>query len=255
LLGSLATPTPVSALMHGGFVNAGGLLLIRFGPVLETAPVVQAAAVTLGLSAAVYGILLMSVRPDIKGSLAASTVSQMGFMVASCGLGLYAAALWHLAAHGLFKAWLFLTAGSRIGIEQNRPQAEVTATSAATIALMTLAGGATALATTGEAPLPLLLAAATGVAAIVSTRGFALLAVGSTLFVAGSIAIAELLGKVMLPSGSSPVSAPGQFIIAAAFLGAWVYQQSRRSTALPPRLFVHLLNAATITPSSAGAKA
>lgn len=141
LLGSLSTPTPVSALMHGGFVNAGGFLLIRFGPVLEAAPAVQLAAVLIGLGAAVYGILVMSVRPDVKGSLAASTVSQMGFMIASCGLGFYAAALWHLVAHGLFKAWLFLTSGSCIGIEQYRPQVEMTPFAAAIVAIVTLCAG------------------------------------------------------------------------------------------------------------------
>lgn len=255
LLGSLATPTPVSALMHGGFVNAGAILLIRFGPLFEAAPLVQGAAILIGLSAAVYGILLMSVRPDIKGSLAASTVSQMGFMIASCGFGFYAAALWHMAAHGLFKAWLFLTAGSRIGIEQNRPQPEVTPIGAATIAAAALASGGAALALTGHAPLPMLLAIATGIAAIASTRRFGLLATSSAVFVAASIAIAELLQEAVLPAGSSPVSVAGQFAVAATFLMGWAYQQSRRSRTLPPRLFVHLLNAATITHSPAGAKA
>ena len=138
LLSSMTAPTPVSALMHAGLVNAGGFLLIRFAPVLEAAPVARAVAMLLGLFGAIYGVGIMMVRPDIKRSLAGSTVSQMGFMIASCGLGYFAAALWHLTAHGLFKAWLFLTAGSRVGIEQNRPQGGLDLTAAATVALVTL---------------------------------------------------------------------------------------------------------------------
>lgn len=113
---SMTAPTPVSALMHAGFVNGGGVLLIRLAPVLEAAPMVRAATVAIGLMAALVGTAIMLVRPDIKRSLAGSTVAQMGFMVMTCGLGAYAAALWHLVAHGLFKAWLFLRSGSAIGI-------------------------------------------------------------------------------------------------------------------------------------------
>ena len=112
LLASMTAPTPVSALMHAGLVNAGGFLLIRFGALLALAPAARAVAVALGLVAALYGVGVMMVRPDVKRALAGSTVSQMGFMVLSCGLGLPGAALWHLAGHGLFKAWLFLGSGS-----------------------------------------------------------------------------------------------------------------------------------------------
>lgn len=107
LLSSMTAPTPVSALMHAGLVNAGGFLLLRLAPVLEAAPVARYAAVGTGLFAALWGLGIMAVRPDAKRALAGSTVSQMGFMIMSCGLGAYAAALWHIAAHGLFKAWLF----------------------------------------------------------------------------------------------------------------------------------------------------
>ena len=121
LLSSMTAPTPVSALMHAGLVNAGGFLLIRFAPVFEAAPIARAAAVAIGLVAALYGVGVMSVRPDIKRSLAGSTVSQMGFMIMSCGLGAYAAALWHIVAHGLFKAWLFLGSGSSVGMRGDKP--------------------------------------------------------------------------------------------------------------------------------------
>lgn len=254
LIGSLATPTPVSALMHGGFVNAGGFLLIRFGPALEGAPLVQSAAVAIGLFAAAWGILVMSVRPDIKGALAASTVSQMGFMIASCGLGYYAAALWHLVAHGLFKAWLFLASGSNIGIEQNRPQTELTPVVAICVAAITLAAGLAALSWFGEAPVPLLLALATGLAAIISTRAYRSLAISSAILVIGAVVAAEMLRIGVLPSGLASISRTGQFVIAAGMLSFWVWQQSGGSKALPPRLFVHLFNAGTILPPRSGAK-
>ena len=142
LLSSMTAPTPVSALMHAGLVNAGGFLLLRFAPVLEAAPAVRYTAVTLGLFAALWGIGVMAVRPDIKRSLAGSTVSQMGFMIMSCGLGAYAAALWHLVAHGMFKAWLFLNAGSAIGMQTDRrPALQLAAV--ATIAALTLVIGTT----------------------------------------------------------------------------------------------------------------
>ena len=87
LLSSMTAPTPVSALMHAGLVNAGGFLLLRFASVFEAAPLARWAAVLVGLAAAVHGLGIMLVRPDIKRALAGSTVSQMGFMIMSCGLG------------------------------------------------------------------------------------------------------------------------------------------------------------------------
>ncbi|MFP5395958.1 MAG: proton-conducting transporter membrane subunit [Alphaproteobacteria bacterium] len=91
LLSSMTAPTPVSALMHAGLVNAGGFLLIRFAPVLEAAPTARIGAIILGLCAAIYGVGIMLVRPDVKRALAGSTISQMGFMIMSCGLGAYVA--------------------------------------------------------------------------------------------------------------------------------------------------------------------
>jgi NADH:ubiquinone oxidoreductase subunit 5 (subunit L)/multisubunit Na+/H+ antiporter MnhA subunit len=124
LLASMTAPTPVSALMHAGMVNAGGFLLLRFAPLLEAAPIVRLSLVAIGAVGALYGIGVMIVRPDIKRSLAGSTVSQMSFMILTCGLGAYAAALWHIVAHGLFKAWLFLGTGMTIRapqVERVRP--------------------------------------------------------------------------------------------------------------------------------------
>ncbi len=111
---TLAAPTPASALMHAGVVNAGAILIIRFTPLVgATAPAMQllfaAGAVTL-----VYAALLRMTKADIKGRLVFSTMAQMGFMLMTCSLGALAAAVFHLVAHGLYKSALFLSAGSAV---------------------------------------------------------------------------------------------------------------------------------------------
>lgn len=110
---TLAAPTPVSALLHAGVVNAGGILLIRVSP-LSTAQTAVAVTLAAGAATMVYGALAALVKPDVKGALAYSTMAQMGFMVFTVGLGLWAAAVIHLVAHGFYKATLFLSSGSAI---------------------------------------------------------------------------------------------------------------------------------------------
>jgi NAD(P)H-quinone oxidoreductase subunit 5 len=114
LLSSMTVPTPVSALMHAGIVNAGGILLLRVAAPLAEHPLAMHAVFALGALSALTGSLIALIQSDIKRQLAASTVAQMGFMVAQCGLGLFAAAMAHLMLHGLYKAHLFLSAGSAV---------------------------------------------------------------------------------------------------------------------------------------------
>lgn len=114
LLSSMTAPTPVSAFMHAGLVNAGGILLARFAPAVSAQAEIMALVFLLGAASALIGSLFALVQSDIKRGLAASTVAQMGFMVMQCGLGFYAAAMAHLILHGLFKASLFLGAGSAV---------------------------------------------------------------------------------------------------------------------------------------------
>ena len=119
---TLETPTPVSALMHAGVVNAGGFLMIRSGAwfVAESTPLVL---LTLaGTVTAVYGAVVMSTQPSIKRQLAYSTVAQMGFMMLQCGLGAFSAAMLHILAHSLYKAHAFLASGS---VVQDRLASEV----------------------------------------------------------------------------------------------------------------------------------
>ena len=114
LLSSMTAPTPASALMHAGFVNAGGILLARFAPVVVTEPAVMAVIAALGAVSAIGGKLLKSVQPAIKARLGCSTVGQMGFMLVQAGLGFFGAAITHLALHGCYKAYLFLSSGGRV---------------------------------------------------------------------------------------------------------------------------------------------
>ncbi len=111
---TLAAPTPVSALLHAGVVNAGAILLLRSGSVFLGVPLAAHLAFTLGAATAIYAGVLMLTKPDIKGSLAHSTMAQMGFMIMTCGLGLFAAAILHLVAHGMYKATLFLGSGAAV---------------------------------------------------------------------------------------------------------------------------------------------
>ncbi len=112
---TMSGPTPVSALMHAGIVNAGGFLINRFAPVFVETSTVLHWVLIVGLVTAVLGSLLMLTQNDIKKALGYSTMGQMGFMIMECGVGAFSLAIYHLIAHGLFKGTLFLSAGGVIG--------------------------------------------------------------------------------------------------------------------------------------------
>lgn len=110
----METPTPVSAMLHAGLINAGGFLLIRFSDVMLQAPAVLAILVILGGFTALFASVVMLTQSAVKTSLAWSTVAQMGFMILQCGLALFPIALLHIVAHSLYKAHAFLSSGSAI---------------------------------------------------------------------------------------------------------------------------------------------
>jgi NAD(P)H-quinone oxidoreductase subunit 5 len=110
----METPTPVSALLHAGIINAGGFLLIRFADVMLLAPGALAALAMIGGFTALFGSLVMLTQPAVKTSLAWSTVAQMGFMIFECGLALFPLALLHVVAHSLYKAHSFLASGGAV---------------------------------------------------------------------------------------------------------------------------------------------
>ncbi len=112
----METPTPVSALLHAGVINAGGFLLIRFADVMLLAPGVLAVLVMIGGFTALFGGLAMLSQSAVKTSLAWSTIAQMGFMIMQCGLALFPLALLHIVAHSLYKAHAFLASGTAVDL-------------------------------------------------------------------------------------------------------------------------------------------
>ena len=110
---TLETPTPVSALMHAGVINAGGFLLLRLAPLFYQHAPVMLALLLIGLISAIFGSFCMLTCSHVKQKLAYSTMGQMGFMVFQFGLGVFSAPLLHMMTHGLLKAGLFLNNGNR----------------------------------------------------------------------------------------------------------------------------------------------
>ncbi len=111
---SLSAPTPVHALLHAGIINAGGFLLNRLAPLFVLSPVTLHLVLLFGVFTLVFGKCMMLVSSDIKKSLGYSTLGQMGYMMMECGLGAFPLAVFHLVAHGLFKATVFLNCGDVI---------------------------------------------------------------------------------------------------------------------------------------------
>lgn len=114
---AMAGPTPVSALIHAATMVVAGIYMVaRLYPVFFEGLSISGSSVNalsmVGAITALFGALLAFVQKDIKKVLAYSTVSQLGFMVTALGVGAWTAALFHLFTHALFKACLFLGAGS-----------------------------------------------------------------------------------------------------------------------------------------------
>lgn len=109
---TLETPTPVSALMHAGIVNAGGYLMIRTSPILLLNPSAMAGLAVVGTVTTCFAATVMLTQTSVKKNLAYSTIAQMGFMMLQCGLGAFSAAMLHILAHSLYKAHAFLNSGS-----------------------------------------------------------------------------------------------------------------------------------------------
>ena len=112
---AMAGPTPVSALIHAAtMVTAGVYLIVRSNFVFDAAPTAQLLVVIVGAVTLMFGALVGTAKDDIKKALAASTMSQIGYMILAAGLGPvgYAFAIMHLLTHGFFKAGMFLGAGS-----------------------------------------------------------------------------------------------------------------------------------------------
>jgi NAD(P)H-quinone oxidoreductase subunit 5 len=114
LIQVVEAPTPVSALLHAGIVNAGAFLIIRMSPIMSYSEIALGIVAVIGLTTLALASLVMLTQTSIKVSLAWSTTAQMGFMLLECGLGLYSLAMLHLVAHSLYKAHAFLSSGSGV---------------------------------------------------------------------------------------------------------------------------------------------
>ena len=112
---AMEAPTPISALIHAAtMVNAGVYLLARFYPAFEHVPGWTMSVLVIGLTSAFISAVSALVATDLKRTLAYSTVSQLGYMVYAIGAGGVFASQFHLLSHAVFKALLFLAAGSVI---------------------------------------------------------------------------------------------------------------------------------------------
>jgi NAD(P)H-quinone oxidoreductase subunit 5 len=207
LPGTVAAPTPVSALLHAGFVNGGGILLIRLGALSSDSAVAMGLAFAVAGLSAIGATAVMARRADVKTDLAYSTMGQMGFMVAECAVGACGAAVVHLVGHAFYKATLFLGSGGgvrRPGRVGPGPDTGFSAVRAAVAAGAGLAAAGVvalvpgALGHRGTGPLLVFVAASAGLAAwswwtprsILMSGWVAALLVGSALYglVAGALA-------------------------------------------------------------------
>lgn len=109
---TMETPTPVSAIMHAGIINAGGYLVVRMSPFLTSSPLALSFLAFIGALTAFWGMLIMFTQTNIKRSLAYSTIAQMGFMMLQCGLGAFSVAVIHLIGHAFYKAYVFLSSST-----------------------------------------------------------------------------------------------------------------------------------------------
>ena len=237
---TLAAPTPVSALLHAGVVNAGGILLIRLAT-LTADDAARVLTILAGAATMAYGALIMLVKPDVKGALVNSTTAQMGFMILTCGLGLWAAAVIHLVAHGFYKATLFLSSGSAVAAGRRHlaapPVGQVTRAQRLVAAVAALALPALALAAAaavvglpsgehaGEQAL-LIFAAVTGVAVTwgwLQRRPGTGGVLGAAAFLIpaaiGYVAIIDTVGGFLYPAlPPSPLGSAAVWVVAAAVL-------------------------------------
>ncbi|MFB6146165.1 MAG: proton-conducting transporter membrane subunit [Halobacteriaceae archaeon] len=263
LFSSMTAPTPASALMHAGFVNAGGILLVRFGPLVAAEPLFMLVVVLVGAVSALGGKLMKTVRTDVKSALACSTVGQMGFMIMQVGLGFFGAAITHLVLHGFYKAYQFLASGSRVS--HDSPTAAPDSDSpgpidAAVIAVTGLAGGLLFATLTGKGTaldsglvltllvvLTVLQAARTvvprtGLATVFRYGAVPLVALPAIAVYAGTYrAVTVVLSDLPVVSQPAAFTAlhalvAGAFLLAAVAIERGVHRHSQR-------LYVALLNA------------
>jgi NAD(P)H-quinone oxidoreductase subunit 5 len=204
LIQVMEAPTPVSALLHAGVVNLGGLVLIRFSALLAQVPAALVLLAVVATLTVVVATLVTGTRISIKVALAWSTVAQMGFMLLQLALGLPAMALLHLVAHSLVKAHAFLGAGGTVQRQQAlrmaplaRPQARRWALAALLMPALVVSAGAAAGAL--STPAAWLAGAVLGLALVP-------LAASGRVTAAAAVALAWFAGHALASAWLGPVA-------------------------------------------------
>jgi len=121
LIEVMETPTPVSALLHAGLLNAGPFLIVRMAYVMEVSMYSSYILIIVGGFTALFASVVFLTQTSVKTALGYSSVAHMGFSLLVCGLGLYPAAMLHLVAHSFYKAHAFLSSGSLIEVIRTSP--------------------------------------------------------------------------------------------------------------------------------------
>jgi NADH-quinone oxidoreductase subunit L len=212
-------PTPVSALIHAAtMVTAGVYLIVRSNPLYNLAPDAQLAVVIVGAVTLLFGAIIGCAKDDIKRALAASTISQIGYMVLAAGLGPagYAFAIMHLLTHGFFKAGLFLGSGAVIHAMHEEQDMRRYGGLRAALPITFATFGLAYLAIIGVPPFAgffskdAIIEAALGAG---DTRGYllggaALLGAGITAFYMTRVMLMTFFGEKRWASGTHPHEAP-----------------------------------------------
>ncbi|WP_025735677.1 NADH-quinone oxidoreductase subunit L [Mycobacterium genavense] len=212
-------PTPVSALIHAAtMVTAGVYLIVRSNPLYNLAPGAQLGVVLVGAVTLLFGAFIGCAKDDIKRALAASTMSQIGYMVLAAGLGPagYAFAIMHLLTHGFFKAGLFLGSGSIIHAMHEEQDMRRYGGLRAALPITFVTFGLGYLAIIGVPPFAgfyskdAIIEAALGAGGVrgYTLGGAALLGAGITAFYMTRVMLMTFFGEKRWAPGSHPHEAP-----------------------------------------------
>lgn len=268
LLEVMETPTPVSALLHAGLLNAGTFLVVRLGELVFLSTPALILLIAVGGFTAVFASSAMVTQSSVKVSLAYSSAAHMGFMLMLCGFGAHSVAIMHLIAHSFYKAHAFLSSGSIVEYVQNtgnqklntvpHPLSLLANLAASLLIFLTVAAalGIDVTKRPGETALGMIFVIAVAYLFVKGTSGKApLLVIGRTAlmavlvtlaFFALELSAAALLGDVvaMFPTPDTPtliamvlaVAAFGSVTLLSALLPALVNRPRWRA------FYVHLKN-------------
>ena len=263
---TMETPTPVSALMHAGIINAGGFLVVRLSPIISFSPFALEVLALVGAFTALFASLVMMTQASIKRQLAFSTIAQMGFMMLQCGLGAFSIAVLHLVAHSLYKAHAFLSSGGVVALSKSswtpteKPLAHPATLALSLLAALGIALGVGVLFGTDAAEPGALLLGAVFVMAMSHLlwslwgRTFSARSIIAGAVLAGAVSVGyfalhlgfkALLGDSIVHPFVPPLSWPVTTIIVILFVAVLVLQEQLATAMAHPKmraLYVHARN-------------